>query len=134
MGRLVLWFVRGRRPNMVTKNGNPKKSNFDVRFYDRRGPAGLWAGWFDFATSKGGTTTTGTAIPTTNGYAFGLRHQRLEWHGGYHALGIQYGTGPASNFSTSINDPTAFINSTARILVTELLVFQPNYSFAIMPI
>jgi maltoporin len=126
--------LSGARPDIVTQNGNLTKSNIDVRFYDLKGSAGLWAGWFDFATSKGGTTTTGTVIPTTNGYAFGLRHQRLEWHGGYHALGIQYGTGPASNFSTSIDDPTAFINSTARFLVTEQMVFQPNDRFAIMPI
>ncbi len=134
IGKLALSYLSGARPDIITQNGNLTKSNIDVRFYDLKGPAGLWAGWFDFATSKGGTSTTGTAIPTTNGYAFGLRHQRLEWHGGYHALGIQYGTGPASNFSTSIDDPTPFINSTARFLVTEQVVFQPNDKFAIMPI
>ena len=134
IGKLALSYLSGARPDIVTQNGNLTKSNIDVRFYDLKGPGGLWAAWFDFATSKGGETTTGTAIPTTNGYAFGLRHQRLEWHGGYHALGVQYGTGPASNFSTSIDDPTAFINSTARFLVTEQVVFQPNDRFAIMPI
>ena len=79
-------------------------------------------------------STTGTAIPTTNGYAFGLRHQRLEWHGGYNALAVGYGTGAASNFSTSIENPTPFINSTARLVVTEHLLLQPNDRFAIMPI
>ncbi len=134
IGKLALSYLSGARPDIVTQNGNLTKSNIDVRFYDLKGPAGLWAGWFDFATSKGGTTTTGAVIPTTNGYAFGLRHQRLEWHGGYNALGVQYGSGPASNFSTSIDDPTAFINSTARLLVTEQVVFQPNDRFAVMPI
>ena len=134
IGKLALSYLSGARPDIITQNGNLTKSNVDVRFYDLKGPAGLWAGWFDFATSKGGTTTTGTVIPTTTGYAFGLRHQRLEWHGGYNALGVQYGTGPASNFSTAIDDPTAFINSTARFLVTEQVVFQPNDRFAIMPI
>jgi maltoporin len=134
IGKLALSYLSGARPDIVTQNGNLTKSNIDVRFYDLKGPGGLWAGWFDFATSKGGETTTGTVIPSTNGYAFGLRHQRLEWHGGYHAIGVQYGTGPASNFSTSIDDPTSFINSTARFLVTEQVVFQPNDRFAIMPI
>jgi len=134
IGKLAVAFLSGARPDIVTQNGNLAKSNIDVRFYDLKGPAGLWAAWFDFANSKGGTTTTGTAIPTTNGYAVGLRHQRLEWHGGYHALSIQYGTGPASNFSTSIDDPTSFINSTARFLVTEQVLVQPNDRFAIMPI
>ncbi len=134
IGKMALSYLSGARPDIVTGNGNLTKSNIDVRFYDLKGPAGLWAGWFDFATSKGGRTPAGTVIPTTNGFAFGVRHQRLEWHGGYHALSIQYGTGPASNFNTSIDDPTPFINSTARFLVTEQVLFQPNDRFAIMPI
>ena len=134
IGKLAVAFLSGARPDIVTQNGNYAKSNVDVRFYDLKGPAGLWSTWFDFANAKGGQTTTGTAIPTTNGYAFGLRHQRLEWHGGYHSLAVGYGTGAASNFSTSIEDPTPFINSTARLVVTEHLLLQPNDRFAIMPI
>jgi maltoporin len=134
IGKMAVAYLSGARPDIVTQNGNYTKSNIDVRFYDLKGPAGLWGGWFDFATSKGGKTPTGTAIPTTNGYAVGLRHQRLKWHGGHHTLSIQYGTGPANNLSTSLDDPTAFINSTDRLLVTEQVVFQPNDRFAIMPI
>jgi maltoporin len=134
IGKLAVAFLSGARPDIVTQNGNYAKSNVDVRFYDLKGPAGLWSAWFDFATAKGGQTTTGNLIPTTNGYAFGLRHQRLEWHGGYHSLEVGYGTGAASNFSTSIDNPTAFINSTARLVVTEHLLLQPNDRFAIMPI
>lgn len=134
IGKLAVAFLSGARPDIVTQNGNYAKSNVDVRFYDLKGPAGLWSTWFDFAHAKGGQTTTGTAIPTTNGYAFGLRHQRLEWHGGYNALAVGYGTGAASNFSTSIENPTPFINSTARLVVTEHLLLQPNDRFAIMPI
>jgi maltoporin len=134
VGKLALAFLSGARPDIVTKNGFLAKNNIDVRLYDLKGPLGLWAGWFDYATSKGGVTPSGTTISTTNGYAVGLRHQRLEWHGGFHALGVQYGTGAASNFSTSIDDPTAFIHSSARFLVTEQVLFQPNERFAVMPI
>ena len=134
VGKLAVGYLSGARPDIQTASGNYVKSNIDVRFYDVKAPGGTLAGWFDFATGKGGTTSSGQVIPTSNGYAFGIRHQRLEWHGGYHVLGIQYGTGPASNFSTSIDDPTRFINSTARFLVTEQVVFQPNEKFAIMPI
>lgn len=133
-GKMAVSFLAGARPDIVTENGNVPKSNIDVRFYDLKGPAGLWGGWFDFATSKGGKTSTGEVIPTTDGYAFGLRHQRLEWHGGYHTFSFQYGTGAASNFSTSIDDPTALLRSTARLLATEQVLFQPNDRFAIMPI
>jgi len=133
-GKLAVAYLAGARPEIQTANGNYVKNNIDVRLYDVKAPGGTLAGWFDFATGKGGTTLAGEDIPTSNGYAFGIRHQRLEWHGGYHAFGIQYGTGPASNFSTSINDPSRFINSTARFLVTENILFQPNDRFAIMPI
>jgi len=134
IGKLALAYLSGARPDIVTQNGYLTKSNIDVRLYDLKGPAGLWAGWFDFATSKGGTTTTGTSIPTMNGYAFGLRQQRLEWHGGYHSFSVQYGTGAASNFSTSIDDPTPVLHSSRRFLAAEQVLFQPNDRFAIMPI
>jgi maltoporin len=134
MGKLALAFLSGARPDILTENGSLAKNNIDVRFYDMKGPLGLWAGWFDFATSKGGTTPAGAAIPTSNGYAVGIRHQRLEWHGGYHTFSVQYGTGAASNFSTSIDDPTRSIDSTRRFLITEHVLLQPNEKFAIMPI
>jgi len=142
VGKIALGFLSGASPDIVTQNGNLAKSNIDVRLYDLRGPAGLWGGWFDFATSKGGKTISSTGTPTiagadistANGYAFGLRHQRLEWHGGYHSFSIQYGTGAASNYSTSIDDPTPFLHSEKRLLVTEQVLIQPDDKFAIMPI
>jgi len=133
-GKLALGFLSGARPDITTENGNYAKSNIDMRLYDIKAPGGTAAVWFDFANSKGGTTSNGALIPTSNGYAFGIRHQRLEWHGGYHLLSMQYGTGAASNFSTSIDDPTRFVNSSSRFLITEQVVLQPNERFAIMPI
>jgi maltoporin len=134
IGKLSVAFLSGARPDIVTQNGYLTKSNIDVRLYDIKGPLGLWAGWFNYATSKGGTTPTGTVIRTTDGYAFGFRHQRLEWHGGYHSFSVQYGTGAASNFSASIDDPTPFLRSSKRILITEHVLIQPSERFAIMPI
>lgn len=133
-GKIAVGFIAGARPDIATENGNYIKSNVDVRLYDVKGPGGLWGAWFDFATSKGGKTPAGLVIPTSNGYAVGIRHQRLEWHGGYHTFGILYGTGAASNFSTSIDNPTVFVNSGRRLLITEHVLFQPNEKFAIMPI
>lgn len=134
VGKLALAYLGGARPDIVTSNGVYAKSSIDLRFYDVKVPAGLLGFWFDFATAKGGATSPNTAVPTSNGYAFGLRHQRLEWLGGYNALSVQYGRGAASNFSTSIDNPTAFINSSERWLVTEQLLAQPSDRFAIMPI
>jgi len=145
IGKMAVAFVSAARPDIVTQNGNLAKSNIDVRLYDLKGPLGLWAGWFDYATSKGGTTISGATLPpgtvvkTSDGYAFGFRHQRLEWHGGFNSFSVQYGTGAASNFSnpgngTTIADPTQFIDKTRQLLVIEQLLFQPNDRFAIMPI
>jgi len=133
-GKLALGYLSGARPDITTENGNYAKNNIDMRLYDIKAPGGTGGVWFDFANSKGGTTSDGSLIPTSSGYAFGIRHQRLEWHGGYHSFSIQYGTGAASNFSTSIDDPTRFVNSSARFLLTEQVVVQPNQRFAIMPI
>lgn len=144
-GKMAVAFLSAARPDIITPNGNLAKNNIDVRLYDLKGPLGLWAGWFDFATSKGGTTVAGstlpvgTQVPTTNGYAFGVRHQRLEWHGGFNSISVQYGTGAASNFSnpgngTVVADPTPFLNKTRQLLIIEQAVVQPNDRFAIMPI
>src|SRR4029077_7454786 len=134
VGKLAVGYLAGARPDIITDNGALAKNNVDVRLYDVKAPLGTVAGWFDFATSKGGNAAAGSAIPTTDGYAIGLRHQRLEWHGGYHVLGVQDGTGAASNFSTSIDDPTRFESSSRRLLITEQVLLQPNDRFAIMPI
>lgn len=134
VGKLAVAYLAGARPDIFTENGYLAKNNLDVRLYDLKGPAGLWAGWFDFANTKGGTTSTGVKVPTTDGYAFGVRHQSLEWHGGYHTFSAQYGTGAASNFSTSIDDPTMYLRSSARLQFTEHLLFQPNDKWAITPI
>ncbi len=134
LGKLAVAYLSGARPDIVTDNGAFAKNNVDVRVYDIKAPGGTVAGWFDFASAKGGKTTTGTDITTADGYAVGIRHQRLEWHGGYHTFGIQYGTGAASNYSTSIDDPTPYQRSSKRFLLTEQVLLQPNDKFAIMPI
>ena len=134
IGKLAVAYLAGARPDITTASGNYAKRNADLRLYDVKAPGGSLALWVDFATSKGGITAAGEPIPTSSGYAVGLKHQRLEWLGGYHAFGIQYGTGPAANFSTSIDDPTPYLDRAARLLITEQVLLQPNDSFAIMPI
>jgi len=134
VGKLAVALLAGTRPDIVTQNGNYAKSNIDVRLYGMKAPLGRLGFWFDYAHAKGGTTQTGTLIPSAGGVAFGLRFQRLEWHGGYHTFSFQYGKGPASTFSTSIEDPNPFLKSSERLLIAEHLLVQPNDRFAIMPI
>jgi maltoporin len=134
VGRMSVAYLNGARPDFITQNGNYQKSNLDIRLYDLKGPVGLFGGWFDYATEKGGTTTTGQVIPTTSGFAGGVRLQNLEWHGGYNAVSVQYGTGAASNFSTSVDTPSTFQKSSERLLIANHMLVQPNDHFAIMPI
>jgi len=134
LGKMSFAYLAGARPDLITENGNYAKSNIDVRLYDVKAPGGKLGAWFNFATAKGGTTQTGTVIPSANGYAFGFAHQRLEWQGGYNWVSIQYGKGAASNFSTSIDDPTEFLKNSKKFRIAEHLLLQPNDRFAIMPI
>jgi maltoporin len=133
-GKMAVAYLAGARPDITTQNGNYIKSNIDVRVYDVKAAAGTVAGWFDLAVSHGGTIPTGAAIPSDSGYGVGLRYQRLNWHRGFQMIGIQYGTGAASNFSAFVDDPTPFIDRAARLLITGQLLFQRNDTFAIMPI
>ena len=107
IGKMAVAYLAGARPDIVTQNGNLAKSNVDVRLYELKGPAGLWAGWFDFATTKGGTDLRPVS-------AF---RRPMDMHSECVIKGLsgtaattrfiaQYGTGAASNFSTSIDDPT----------------------------
>jgi maltoporin len=144
IGKMAVAFLSGARPDIVTQYGNYAKSNIDVRFYSLKAPFGLFGVWFDYAVAKGGTVqsvstqtgtpTAGAVIPTTDGYAIGMRYQNLEWHGGYHNFSFQYGKGAASNFSTSIDNPSPYLGSSERILLAEHLLIQTEDHFAIMPI
>lgn len=149
-GKAAVAVLGGSRPDIVTNAGNYSKMNVDSRIYDIKAPLGKVALWFDYAYAKGGTlqesvnTTQQSAstseqrvtIPTTTGYAFGLMHSRTEWLGGYNQVGIQYGKGAASNFSSSLDNPTPYLKRSERLLFTEQLLLQPGRSkrFAVFPL
>jgi maltoporin len=134
VGKLAVAFLGGARPDLPTENGNYAKSNIDVRLYDVKAPGGKLSGWFNFVNAKGGTTASGTVIPSSHGYAFGIAHQRLEWKGGYNWFSIGYAKGAAYNLSTSIDDPTPFLKDKKKLLIAEHLLLQPNDRFAIQPV
>jgi len=144
IGKMAVAYLAGARPDIVTQYGNYSKSNLDVRLYDLKGPFGTFGLWYLYSVAKGGTVqsvstqpgtpTAGAIIPTADGYAFGIRQQRTEWHGGYNTVNFQYGKGAASNFSTSIDNPSPFLKSSERLLLVEHFLVQPNDRFAILPI
>jgi maltoporin len=131
-GKLAVAFLAGARPDIVANSGNYAKSNIDVRFYDVKVPAGRLALWYDYADTKGGTEQNGTVIPTADGADFGIRHTRTELHGGFNTFSVEYGKGVASDFSTSLENPTPFLKNTKTLLVQENFLIQPNPKFGIM--
>jgi maltoporin len=133
-GKLAVAFLAGARPDIVTNIGTYAKSNIDVRLYDMKAPAGRAALWFNYAFAKGGTQQNGTVIPSADGFGLGFRHTRTEFHGGYNELSVAYAKGAASNFSTSLDDPTRFLRHTERLVLQENFLIQPNPKFAIMPL
>jgi maltoporin len=146
IGKLAVAFVGAARPDIMTDNGTLATSHLDLRLYGVKNRAGLWGAWFDYARSPGGHVTSAPeqspsvfTIPQSKGYAYGIRHQKLEWHGGYHTFMVQYGTGPASNFSgpgigMEVPSLSATPAKARQFLVSEQLVLQPNDRFAIMPV
>jgi maltoporin len=134
IGELAVAYLAGARPDIATERGNYVKSNGDLRLYNVKAPGGTLAFWFNLAVSRGGTTPERERLRNDTGYAVGLRHQALEWLGGYHAFGIEYGRGSASNFSTAVQDPVPFLRRERRLLITEHVLLQPNKWFAVMPI
>jgi len=89
---------------------------------------------FGLCDGEGRDNTNWRNNSTADGYAVGFRFQRLEWHGGYHTFGIQYGKGAASNFSTSSKIQVRSWKKYRELLIAEHLLVQPNDRFAIMPI
>src|SRR5262249_36792203 len=135
IGKAALAFIGGARPDVVTTSGTLAKSNIHVRIYDIPVPPGKLRRWFNYAaTGRRGQTAAGANIPTNDGFAVGVAHQRLEWLGGYNWLSVQYGRGAASNFSSAIDDPTPFQKDSERFRVVEHALIQPSDTFAIMPI
>ena len=153
-GKAAIALIGGARPDIVTNVGTYAKTNVDARIYDIRAPLGKAAVWFNYAVAKGGTyeasacavqqgvctaqqlaanATKSVTIPTTTGYAFGFKHARMEWLGGYNQILIQYGKGAASNFSSTLDNPTNYLNRSRRLLITEQLLIQPSKRFAVFP-
>ncbi len=134
IGKVALAVIGGARPDVVTQNGTYAKTNVDARLYDVPVPGGKLGVWFNYARDIGGHTDAIPQFPDANGFAVGIAHQRLEWLGGYNWFSVQYGKGPAANFSTAIEDPAPYLKDAQRFRVAEHALFQPNEYFAVQPV
>jgi len=133
IGHVAVSYLAGANQNFVTSSGALAKSNLDVRIYDMKAPVGRLSVWYNFAAVKGGTSN-GVFYPSTQGSAFGVQYLRPEFFGGYNKFTLQYGAGAASNFNTSIDAPSAFLQDSHTFRVTEQVLVQPNKYWSMMPI
>ena len=72
-------------------------------------------------------------VPTTQGWAVGVKHLSARLLGGYNNLLVAYGRGISSNFRAELALPTPHFADAARLLITDHLLLEPSKYFSIMP-
>jgi maltoporin len=135
--RAALAYIGSTHPSSSSESttGNVAKSTLDARIQSIPAPGGVVNVWYDYAFAKSGQVTPdGITLPSAYGNAFGIQHRRPEFFGGYNTITFQYGGGAASNLVATAQPPTQNWQYSKTYLLTEHLLFQPNKSFAIMPI
>lgn len=134
IGKVSVAFLAGARPDSVTENGTYSKQNVDMRLYDIHVPGGRLGFWANLAFAKGGTTTDGREIPSSTGQAFGALYLQPELFGGFNKFSVQYGRGPASNFSTSVDIPVLGARETTHFTLTDHMLIEPTDRWSVMPV
>ena len=119
---------------LVLSRGRLAEHNLDMRLQEVPVPLGKGIFWLDLAINPGGEIVdngggTGQTIETRRGYAVGFIHIRQDVLGGFNKASVQWGRGPASNFSTSLESPLTNVGATAQFLFTETLTIQPSDHF-----
>ena len=142
-GKLALAWLGGSVDNYVTDNGDVAKQNIDLRLYDIDVPLGKLTLWFDYANTKGGDVRNVTnpdgsplSIGSSAGWAAGFIHRTAEeaFLGGYNELSVQYGSGAAYNFASTLDSSGPDLDSASRFRVTNHFTIQPSTHFAMQAV
>jgi maltoporin len=155
--KLSLAWLGGSVDNYATDNGDTAKQNIDLRLYDIKAPFGKVTLWFDYANTKGGEVRdvfnpdgSKFNVQSSAGWAVGLIHRTNEaeeasdgkgsvpqktglW-GGYNEFSIQYGSGAAYNFASTLDASGPNLDDASRFRVTDQLTIQPSPHFAMQAI
>lgn len=138
-GKLSLAWIGGSVDNYVTDNGNVAKQNIDLRLSDIKVPGGKATLWFDYSTTKGGEVRdvfnadgSKFSIGSSSGWAVGLIHRTEEekLFGGYNEFSVQYGSGAAYNFASTLDSSGPDLDSASRFRVTDHFTIQPWKHFS----
>jgi maltoporin len=124
-------------------HGRLAKQNIDLRLTDIHVPLGKLTLWFDYSNVRGGDVTNvfnsdGSTIDvqSSSGFAVGLFHRTKEeaFLGGYNQFSIQYGTGAAYNFHSTLDSAGPNLDDAWQFLVTDHFTIQPWKHFAVQAV
>ena len=133
LGKVAVALIGAASDDVTTERGAYAKLNFDARWYGIDVGVGTLAFWVNVAQAKGGTTEDGTVIPSSVGWAAGVKHLVEHFGGGYQSLLIAYGKGIATNFRADVAPVTVFQEDANRLLITEHMLLRPVHWFGVMP-
>ena len=142
-GKLWLAWIGGSVDNYQTDHGRAAKQNIDLRLYDIKAPFGKIMLWFDYSNTRGGEVQnvfnpdgSDLNIQSSSGWAIGLFHRTEEekFLGGYNQFTIQYGTGAAYNFQSTLDSSGPFLDDAWHFRVTDHFTIQPSQHFAMQAV
>lgn len=142
-GKLALAWIGGSVDDYATDNGNVAKQNIDLRLYGINVPLGKLTLWFDYSNTKGGEVRDvfdeagdPFSVGSSSGWAVGLIHRTEEdklW-GGYNEFSLQYGSGAAYNFASTLDAAGPDLDDASRFRVTDHITVQPSPHFAMQAV
>ncbi len=127
----------------VDTHGRLAKQNLDLRLSDIQVPLGKLTFWLDYSNVRGGDVTNvfnsdGSTIhvQSSSGWAVGLFHRTPEeaFLGGYNQFSIQYGTGAAYNFQSTLDSAGPNLDDAWHFRVTDHFTIQPWKQFAVQAV
>lgn len=138
-GKLSLAWIGGSVDNYVTDHGNVAKQNIDLRISDIAMLYGKTTLWLDYSNTRGGevhnvSNPDGSllSIQSSSGWAIGLIHRTNDdkLFGGYNEFTLQYGSGAAYNFASTLDTSGPDLDEAWRFRVTDHFTIQPSPHFA----
>ncbi|HZE12985.1 MAG TPA: carbohydrate porin [Chthoniobacterales bacterium] len=156
-------WIGGSVDNYVTDHGNVAKQNLDLRLTDIKVLSGKLTLWLDLSHTRGGDVRNvfdpngnPIAIESSSGWAVGLIHRTNEptavatddgkggtvpsektqggFLGGYNDFSIQYGSGAAYNFASTLDTSGPNLDEAWRFRVTDHFTIQPWDRFAMQAV
>lgn len=138
-GKLSAAWIGGSVDNYATDHGNAAKQNIDLRIADIEMLYGKTTLWLDYSHTRGGAVRnvfdpdgSPFSVQSSSGWAIGLIHRTNDdkFLGGYNEFTIQYGSGAAYNFASTLDSSGPDLDEAWRFRVTDHFTIQPSPHFA----